>query len=295
MTRTKKWECLGHTPDTMAFSRWSSMPLLKTPGSLPALPLLTIQRPSRIARDRSFLLGRSRERLTSNRPQRAPTTKENKMPHKFDLSASDPSTYTKTVHLSLWKNARDLRTLFELNKLFISGQLTIHPAHGIPALRGVGAPAGQPAGNERVRPLHLPRPAAHGSGRRRTQTRALPRRRACCCCCAGLVGCCWAAPEACARDAFKRHWPYTQFCVPVEQGGLTAVCATRLAQTLLEDERVHVVVSWPKGLELLYQGSEEGSFPWVPGDLEATRTYTPPDDLELLCHFRSRRGAVLSA
>jgi hypothetical protein len=54
------------------------------------------------------------------------------MPHTFEFCSRDSDYGNKVVQLNLWKNAANLKTLFGLNKLHISGQLTVHPAHDIP-------------------------------------------------------------------------------------------------------------------------------------------------------------------
>lgn len=225
------------------------------------------------------------------------------MPHNFELSVQDSQTYTKIVHLGLWKDAKDLKTIFDLNKLYISGQLTIHPGHGIPLYAesgclqakllemneyGLFTFQGQPrtaAGEEEFKPPH-----DHEDGRNPVMDKILEpsNTKAYCACCACVLGC-WAD---CSKSCYKRQVPYVQFCMPVddEGDGLTTVCAARLIEALLEDDRVHVQVSWPKGLDILYMNVLRWGCKWTKADLTFAQTYIAQEDLDLFHHFKSLHG-----
>ena len=210
--------------------------------------------------------------------------------------------YSKLVQLELWKDAPDFKTLFNLNKLYIAGELTIHPAHGIPLYaesanlkrtlvkmneHGLFTFQGQPRrvckGKNEIKLPHT-----HDKDGSESSIPIEPSEmKAYCRCCAGITGC-WAD---CDKISMMRQLPYIQFCVPVEsEGTATFVHAYQLAEALCKDERVHTMVSWPKGLDIFADSIECFDAGWTRADLTEARKYIPEEDLAAFHHFKSKHG-----
>ena len=205
------------------------------------------------------------------------------------------------VQLELWKNAPDLKTLFNLNKLYIAGDLRIHPAHAIPLYAesaglkrslielneyGLFTFQGQPrkkSGKDEIKKPHTHDKEGDGRDAPINPTEM----HVYCRCCSGIIGC-WAE---CDKLSMLRQLPYIQFCLPVEgPGTATFVHAYRLAEALVADERVHTMVSWPKGLDIFTDSIERFNVGWVRADLTEAKKYIPEEDLAAFHHFKSKQG-----
>lgn len=209
--------------------------------------------------------------------------------HYFQFDLSDPIDVAKCEQLKEWKTAPDLETLFALNQSFIRGELIIHPAHGRPLypeskamvqslLRmneyGMFTFQGQPHTEGEIIPPH-----EHGIEDfliiDPTDTEAWCR------CCA--VAC----------DAEHSRWtevrllPFVQFCLPVDQSKTATVDqAMQFARTLLNDPRLHTMISWPEGLKL-----PDEDLPLARVDMREAAKYISQSDLGLYWHSKSKHGS----
>ena len=226
--------------------------------------------------------------LVEAKHQTASTTTA-KMVHRFNHDVGTEEGQTKMEQLPLWKKAKDLEALFSLNYRFLRGELRIHAAHGRPlydetagvcqgliALNeyGMFTFQGQPKVNEKALAPHEQHVLENIQP---TETEAWCR------CCA--YGRCYAD---CSRWSHKRLLPFLQFCVPVErEGTVSAANALVLAKSLLRDERIHTMVSWPKHLEIHGQDARSYDVPWTNADLKEAKKYIPEADLDEYNHFKS--------
>ncbi|KAK3630270.1 methylenetetrahydrofolate reductase (NAD(P)H) met13 [Elasticomyces elasticus] len=184
--------------------------------------------------------------------------------------------------LMLWTDAPDLETLFRLNTEYIEGQLNIHPAHSEPVdpeTKGISSSLlqmnqfglftfqGQPYGNGGSPQPPNTVPMCDSLGTNNPQA-------------------CRYCAQRYSRNYTKwteqRQLAYVQFCVVIG-GSIDAATVETFADRLLQDKRVHTLISWPKSIALPLAVLHDNA------DLSSAR-YIPARYLESYKHIKSTHG-----
>ena len=212
--------------------------------------------------------------------------------HEFNFNNLAGGGWTETLDamtdLDAWKSAPDLKTLFSLNRAYLRGEMDLHPAHpgGVDEeTSGIKQSLltmneysmftfqGQPRnGSAGFIPPHCPCECGD-EDINPTDTEAWCRSCA--------MPCCFDHEQW----TEVRLLPFVQFCLPIGGEGIPTVAqAAEFARTLLQNHRLHTLISWPKDLEV------PNKMEWRQADL-STATYIPQPDLDLFAHYTSKHGS----
>ena len=217
------------------------------------------------------------------------------MPHDFrELLLCDCECDCAHHELHKWIKARDLKTLFELNKGHITGDIFLHPAHACPLWNetdkiskgildmneyGLFTFQGQPrTAATKTKHGQILSPLGDFPGYEKNDIDPAEVCRTC------------AHGWNCREDFVEiRQTAYVQFCLPIEEGmTATSEQVQEFICKLLKDEDLHVLISLPKDVEV---PNDSTPMCWTTASLESSE-YVPKYDLNLYHHYTSNHATT---
>ncbi|KAK5717041.1 hypothetical protein LTR15_008929 [Elasticomyces elasticus] len=189
------------------------------------------------------------------------------------------------AQLMLWAKAPDLETLIQLNTKYIKGGLRIHPAHSHdidPETNDISSSLLQMNQNGLL--TFQGQPQDNGSGPKPPNTVLK--------CDLGVTA---NNPEAClfcgrscsghyVQWTERRKLAYVQFTLSIDhRRGSTTATVKDLAARLLQDERIHALISWPRDIAL------PSTMSYVNANISTAR-YIPPHYLDVYQYIKSAHG-----
>jgi hypothetical protein len=239
------------------------------------------------------------------------------MGHDFTCKRYTNLNFNAARELKQWKASPDWRTLLELNKKYILGMLSVHPAHSDDVFD-----ESEKVENDLLKMNDLGLFTIQGQPRRVGGGILSPEATA------HFFDDHWnvaqdlkeAKPDdnmlcrTCIREYYpldmwcqERQLAYVQFCVLIDEpfdahyNGETGECQAvpcsentasfeqvlAFAHFLLKDKRLHSLISWPKDS---CASREIEKLECQPADLEVAQSYIPASDLNMYEHTKSLHG-----
>ncbi|KAK5744620.1 hypothetical protein LTR17_002015 [Elasticomyces elasticus] len=199
-----------------------------------------------------------------------------------NFTTPDPE---QRAQLMRWTDALDLETLIQLNTEYIKGESRIHPAHSHhidPETKDISSSLLQMNQNGLL--TFQGQPQDNGSGPKPPSTVwkcdlgvTINNPEACLFCgrsCSGYY----------VQWTERRKLAYVQFTLSIDhRKGITTATVKDFAARLLQDERIHALISWPRDIAL------PSTMFYVNANISTAR-YIPPHYLDMYQHIKSAHG-----